>query len=133
MKEVRCQTGVLIIGAILLPLLICSCSHKTDRDRDSKLDDAVDTAALSVPTDSVVIEFAGVDSETVFHLLKSNRHVEYRSSVMGVFITAIDSIENGGGAYWIYSVNDSMPQVACDKYITKNGDVVKWLFRKAAQ
>ena len=45
-------------------------------------------------------------------------------------MTAIDSIENSAGAYWIYSVNDSVPQVACDKYVTKNGDVVKWHFQK---
>ena len=115
---------------ILSALLLCSCDSKTENESALKQSEAVDSTALSPPPDSVVIELAGADSQTVFGLLKDGHEVEYKSSVMGIFVTAIDSIENSAGSFWIYSVNDSVPQVACDKYVTKNGDVVKWHFRK---
>lgn len=113
-----------------MTFLLCSCGSKTENESDLKQSEAGNSTALSPPPDSVVIELAGADSQTVFDLLKDGHEVEYKSSVMGIFVTAIDSIENSAGAYWIYSVNDSVPQVASDKYVTKNGDVVKWRFRK---
>jgi hypothetical protein len=119
-----------LLAAVLSMFLLCSCDSKTENERDLRQSEAGDSTALSPPPDSVVIELVGADSQTVFDLLEDSHEVEYKSSVMGIFVTAIDSIENSTGAYWIYSVNDSMPQVACDKYVTKHGDVVKWHFRK---
>lgn len=124
---------VAIVWAILLPFLVSSCGTEVDNDTGLRQSDTGDSPALSAPVDSIVIELAGADSRTAFDLLKSNHQVEYKSSVMGVFVTAIDSIENSAGAYWLYSVNDSMPLVACDKYVTKSGDMVKWHFRKATR
>ena len=129
MKINHFQTTMLLV-TVLSTFLLCSCDSKTENESDLKQSEAGDSTALSTPPDSVVIELAGADSQTVFHLLRSNHQVEYKSSLMGVFITAIDSTENSGGAYWLYSVNDSMPQIACDKYVTQNSDVVKWHFRK---
>ena len=129
MKKSHCQTMALLV-AVLSTFLLSSCDSKTENERDLKQSEAGDSTALSPPPDSVVIELAGADSQTVFDLLEDSHEVEYKSSVMGIFVTAIDSIENTAGAYWIYSVNDSVLQVACDKYVTKNGDVVKWHFRK---
>ena len=129
MKINHLQTMALLV-AVLSTFVLCSCDSKTENESDLKQSEAGDSTALSPPPDSVIIEFAGADSQTVFDLLKDSHEVEYKSSVMGIFVTAIDLIENSAGAYWIYSVNDSVPQVACDKYVTKNGDVVKWHFRK---
>ena len=119
-----------LLVAVLLTFLLSSCDSKTEKESDLRQSEAVDSTTLSLPPDSVVIELAGVDSQTVFDLLKDDHEVEYKSSVMGIFVTTVDSIENSTDAYWIYSVNDSVPQVACDKYVTKNGDVVKWHFQK---
>ena len=44
--------------------------------------------------------------------------------------TAIDSVENDLTAYWIYSVNDSTPGVASDKYLVSPGDTVRWHLRR---
>ncbi len=129
MKINHFQTMALLV-AVLSTFLLCSCGSKTENENDLKQSEAGDSTALSPPPDSVVIELAGADSQTVFDLLKDGHEVEYKSSVMGIFVTAIDSIENSARAYWIYSVNDSVPQVASDKYVTKNGDVVKWHFQK---
>lgn len=83
--------------------------------------------------DSLIIELTGVEAQTVFDQLKSSHQVEYHSTALGMFVTAIDSIENNSGVYWVYSVNDSMPDIASNRYVTKNGDAVKWHFRKVRQ
>ncbi|MFQ6007391.1 MAG: DUF4430 domain-containing protein [Candidatus Zixiibacteriota bacterium] len=133
MKKLQSRKAAEIIKTILIIFLACSCSQKADKNRDNLSGDSSDSTASIAKRDSVVIEVAGVDSQTVFDLLRNTHQVQYRSSAIGVFITAIDSIENSGGIYWVYSVNDSMPPVACDKFHTKNGDVVKWHFRKSRQ
>jgi hypothetical protein len=80
--------------------------------------------------DSVTVALSGVDSVSVFDLLKRNHAVDYRSTMAGVFVTGIDSVENSQQAYWIYTVNDTSPQVAADKMLTHDGDRVVWHFRK---
>ncbi|MBU0983463.1 MAG: DUF4430 domain-containing protein, partial [candidate division Zixibacteria bacterium] len=32
--------------------------------------------------------------------------------------------------FWVYSVNDTMAQTACDKYVTSTGDRIVWHYRK---
>ena len=85
---------------------------------------------LGEEADSLLIELSGMDSFSVLDILRENHDVEFTSSAMGAFIKAIDSIENGDGYFWLYSVNDSMAQVACDRYLTDSQDVIKWYFRK---
>ena len=104
-------------------LLLDGCGHKKEKATADK-DTAVEVK------DSLVIELEGVDSVSVFDILKEKHQVEYKSSLQGVFVTAIDSISAGDGYFWIYTVNDKPAQVACDIYITRNGDKIKWLFRK---
>ncbi|MCP4686083.1 MAG: DUF4430 domain-containing protein [bacterium] len=52
---------------------------------------------------------------------------------MGAFVKAIDSVENAGGYFWLYSVNDSAGKVAADKYLTSDGDVVEWHYRSIGE
>jgi len=114
-----------IVFAFMLTLQTCGgCDQTAERDNPDLLDLACDYV------DSVVIELAGVDSMTVFDLLKAEHQVEYRSSMAGTFVTAINSVESGSDYFWIYSVNDSTPSIACDKLVTSDGDRVKWHFRR---
>ncbi len=115
--------------AVGLLLTLAGCGQQAE-DQSQQKSSSVEDIPRGTYVDSVVIELAGIDSQTVFDLLKDGHEVAYKSSAMGVFVTAIDSIENSASAYWIYSVNDSVPQVACDKYVTKSGDVVKWHFQE---
>lgn len=132
MKTNRFQILTLLL-AISSMFVLCSCGSKTEKESDPRQGEAGDSTALSLHADSIVIEFAGVDSQTVFDLLKDSHQVEYKPSALGVFVTAIDSIENSANACWIYSVNDSIPPVACDRYVTRNGDLVRWHLRKSRQ
>jgi hypothetical protein len=82
--------------------------------------------------DSVVIVLPGEDSVSAFALLRRDHEVVFRSSVMGKFVTAVDSLESSSGAFWVYTVNDTSPAVACDRFFTADGDTVRWHFRKSS-
>lgn len=80
--------------------------------------------------DSLMVELTATNSVTPLDLLLERHQVEHRSSLIGSFVTTIDSVENSSAAYWVYSVNDTTPKVACDKMTLKPGDVLKWHYRK---
>ncbi len=117
--------------SILLIVSLVSCSEKQETAIDQP--SSADSAAKPSHVDSITVELTGVDSMSVFDLLRENHQVDVKSSAMGVFVQAIDSITNSDDAYWMYSVNDSMGQVASDKYITADGDLVRWHFRKFSE
>jgi hypothetical protein len=83
--------------------------------------------------DSIVIELAGKDSVSVFDLLRGSHAVCFQSTMGGVFVKQIDSVKSSTSAFWIYSVNDSMPKVAADRLLTRTGDRVKWHLRKMGE
>jgi hypothetical protein len=113
---------VVITGSILL--LSCSGSDDTAEQTDT---DYADELAYH---DSVVFEFEGVDSMSVFDLIQAGHELEYQSTISGKFVTEIDDLEVGSEYFWLFTVNDSVPSVACDEYITSDGDRVKWHYRK---
>lgn len=110
------------VSAIVMSLLACAGENQTAQQAD--------TDATAPRSDSLVIELDGIDSVTVLDLLLATHEVNHRPSVAGAFVTSIDLIENGSDWFWVYSVNDTMARVACDKYVTSNGDRVKWHFRR---
>ncbi|MBI5266078.1 MAG: DUF4430 domain-containing protein [candidate division Zixibacteria bacterium] len=118
---------------LLLVALACQsgvgCSGRADKAKQDAPGSA-DTAQTPASRDSIVIELAGKDSVSVFDLLRESYAVCYQSTVGGVFVKQIDSAKSGTSVFWIYSVNDSMPNVAADRFITHTGDRVKWYFRK---
>jgi len=114
-----------LLLSLIAGVLAVSCIQKRE---SAKVDTDIDTT-VTVKGDRLAIEMVGVDSMSVFDLLIQNHQVDFQGSPLGVFVKAIDSIENGGGYFWLYSVNDSMAQVSCDKYMTSNGDRIKWHFR----
>lgn len=105
------------------------CSSRSDKAKQAAPSPA-DTAQTPASRDSIVIELAGKDSVSVFDLLRESHAVCYQSTVGGVFVKQIDSAKSGTSVFWIYSVNDTMPNVAADRCITHAGDRVKWYFRK---
>ncbi|MCP4684560.1 MAG: DUF4430 domain-containing protein, partial [bacterium] len=100
-------------GLFLLPLMLTltflACSEQADSTADNKT--AVDSAAIAAPIDSLVITLVGVDSVSVLNLLQTHHTVDIQESSMGAFVKAIDSVENAGGYFWLYSVNDSAGKV----------------------
>ena len=119
---------VLAVIGLIAMLTFTTCGNQAKQT--AKNTSSTDTTLVTEPQDSVVIDLTGEDSVSVFELLRRNHNVDYKSTTMGVFISGIDGLKNGSGVYWIYSVNDTTPQVASDRVLTKSGDRVQWHFRK---
>ncbi|MBN2225768.1 MAG: DUF4430 domain-containing protein [candidate division Zixibacteria bacterium] len=115
-----CNTMLLI--ALVVSVLMISCGKQQDAKTPS-----TETPAY---IDSLTIELAGVDGKTVLEITRDSVSVEYTESAMGAFVNAVDSVANDGGYWWVYTINDSIAQVACDKYITTDGDKITWYYRK---
>ena len=113
----------LIVLAMMGLLSFFACGGDQDAERSAMtLSDDV--------SDSLTIILGGRDSLSVLSLLEEAHQVETKASAMGLFVTCIDSLENTMHAYWLFSVNDTMPQVSCDKMVTRHGDRVVWHYRK---
>ncbi len=119
----RVSGFVFLVPAILL--LIAACGEKNE----NKTETLTKKSEPAAP-DSLAITVYGADGKSILELTKEDHAVDYVESSMGAFVKGIDSVESGGGYNWFISVNDSMIQVASDKYITKDGDTVRWHFRK---
>jgi len=109
-------------GILILTVLLSACG-KSEKS-------GAQTSGNDKPVDSLVIVIKGQEGRSVLDLTLDSHKVDYISSVNGSFVNAIDSIEVTTRFGWMYSVNDSMGQVASDKYITHDGDVIKWHYRK---
>jgi hypothetical protein len=114
--------SLLKLAIIILVMISAGCSRKKE-ESDRKQD-------LSKPVDSVVIVLEGQTGKSVFEITSEKHHVEFLDSPAGAFVYMIDSLETGSRYGWMYSVNDSMGQVASDRYITDDTDVIKWHYRK---
>ena len=116
-----------VLTLLLITAALIACGGQTD---DSSSD--ADTSAPASASDSLVITLVGEDSVSVLQLLQRDHEVDLKSSVMGVFVTAIDSLETAPSVFWVYTVNDTSPKVACDRMLTRDGDMVRWHFRKSS-
>ena len=114
--------------ALVGVLLLLSCGGQQSDKTDSG--NKMNTVSESAGSDSLAIVLAGEDSVSVFDLLKRSHRVDSWSTAVGVFVNGIDSMTNGPRVFWIYSVNDSLPDIASDRKITKAGDKVVWHFRR---
>lgn len=104
----------------LVTLLVIGCDESAQIETDSS------------GRDSLVVEMTATDSITPLQLLLDQHQVDYRSSIMGAFVTSVDSVENSSTAFWIYTVNDTTPKVACDKMALGAGDRLRWHYRRVS-
>lgn len=106
-----------------LALFLTTCSSQ--KNSEETTDSVADTASVFAR-----IELVGRDSVSVFELLQESHEVDYQESSMGVFVTGIDSVQAEDGAYWLYSINDTIAQVGCDQAVTRTGDQIVWELTK---
>ncbi|UCD63901.1 MAG: DUF4430 domain-containing protein [Candidatus Zixiibacteriota bacterium] len=118
-----------LVLTLVLSSVFLSCGSGTD-DLAEADDPGRDSAATVAFHDSLIIEMTGRDSLSVLDILMAEHQVDYFSTAAGVFVTAIDSIGGASRLFWVYSVNDTMAQVASDRYITRSGDRIKWHLRR---
>ncbi len=116
----RLQEAIYFVAVTVTFILLISCG---DRKDDSRND-------AEPAVDSLVVEIRGSSGRTVLEATLENHELEVVNSAQGVFVRAIDGTATGNGFFWLFSVNDSMAAVSADKYITNDGDVVKWHYRR---
>ncbi len=116
----------------LVILTVCammiSGGRKDDAD-NKRVPDTQNKAELADAADSLVLEMDGIDSLSVLDVLQKSHAVRHMTSLKGAYVTRIDDIPNREGYFWVYSVNGEMGAVACDKYLTKKGDKIRWHYR----
>lgn len=69
--------------------------------------------------------------ETAFDALKRVATVDYEMKAPSVFITKINGVSQNENHYWMYFVNEKMPQVGCDYYYPVSGDVIKFRYTES--
>jgi hypothetical protein len=119
---------ILVLAAGTAILAATGCGKKETAAKDAAKPDSVTVANTE---DSVTIDLSGIDSVSPFALLQRRHVVDFKKTAMGVFVRGIDSIMAGPGTFWLYSVNDTMPEIAADRMLTRTGDKVVWHLRKA--
>ncbi|MBD3401878.1 DUF4430 domain-containing protein [candidate division GN15 bacterium] len=115
------QSRACLIAGLLVVLLIVFTSAISCGRRKTEGD----------PKDIATIELTGRDSTTVFELLNEAHEVQFKQSSLGTFVTGIDTLEVTPETFWVYTVNDSMPDVGADRCTTQAGDRVVWHLREA--
>lgn len=118
----RNRYNIFILVVLLIPVIICCTGKSSTREKSGA--DRADSP------DSLIITLAGQTGQSVFEITRAVHKVDFLDSPAGVFVKAIDSLESGYYYGWIYSVNDTVGRIASDRFITKDGDLIKWHFRK---
>jgi hypothetical protein len=121
--------SLLLAFGLTAAALSMNCGKQAEQS-SGKAKTTRDTVLAAETPDSVTINLTGEDSVSVFALLRRDHKVDYKSTAMGVFVTGIDSLKTGSGYFWVYTVNDTTPPVACNRVLTRNGDSVQWHYRK---
>ena len=107
--EMRVVTAFILGIAVIMCI---SCSGDKNGDEEIK-----------------TIVLSGEEGKTVFDILSANHEVEYTESEMGIFINAIDGIENSGGHFWVYSINAEPGKIACNQAVVSDGDKIEWKYK----
>ncbi len=131
LKRVTFRLGILAAIAVVFWISVSGCQSDPKRQTSIQADstDIGEAKTTGTAKDSVTIEMVATDSTTAFEILRREHYVAYKSSAMGVFVTAIDSIVSTSDRFWLCSVNDSMLQVAADRRQVLPGDTVRWHLR----
>ncbi|MEW5794941.1 MAG: DUF4430 domain-containing protein [Candidatus Zixiibacteriota bacterium] len=116
-----------VISILTFLAIITGCGR--GQQAENRLSDTA-ASAQPAPQDSLVIDLVGIDSTTVLDLLLAKHRVDYRVTAGGAFVVAIGDAKNSAEYFWLYSVNDTMARVACDQYLTRTNDRVRWHYRK---
>ena len=116
-------------------------SNSNSSSNSSDFDEATGNATVIIDTGG----FGGsyytcsvklMNGFTVYNALGSTGfEINSRETQYGTYVTSINGLaegSHGGESGWKYSVNGSEPNVACSKYVLKDGDVVKWKFVTSA-
>jgi len=75
-----------------------------------------------------IVSYDGVNGKNALEILKSTADIRTEETVIGVFVTKINGIENDNEHYWMFYVNNELANVSADQYQTNDTDKVQWRY-----
>ena len=125
--------GVFLLGLLATPAaLVAADASGKEASKISVKVTVVSDTGKTLKNKTVKVK-AG---STVFDVTKTvvgKKNYTYENGTWGVWFTSLYGIENGKyGGYdgWMYTVNNSVPDVGCAEYTLKKGDKIKWYYSK---
>lgn len=143
-KQPSLKPPVIIIASLALvltvSLLIWGLRANNNRDNPVPANQTNEAAsyhyeiAITQPDQHQLFQIESEQPLTAFAALQKTAEqytipVEFQTSDMGVFVTAIAGTVNGtDGRYWVYEINDQKVPVAADAYTLQADDRLVWKF-----
>lgn len=113
------QVSIGLVFVALTAFGLAGCNWRTNPFHKAV---ATQTAVVQ----SSVIEYEGKSGQTAYDLLKVGNEVQADTSSLGVMVKSINGLTQTDKEFWTYTVNGVMAEVGADKYVTKDGDKVRW-------
>jgi hypothetical protein len=141
MKKRNFTLPILIIAAILFFVWRYSTREallgiSTESNISPTLPSTQNIAEVSlVDEDTIIVKdsLAINQTTTAFDLLKNlteknNINLQTKQYDFGTFVQAVGDKESTAKKAWIYFINGQSGQVAADKYVVKEGDIIEWKY-----
>lgn len=109
---------VVIVLVGLFGFLVDNRNHNVAKERNEKI------------AGTQVIKYDGVDGKNALEILKKSANIRTEETVIGVFVSKINDVENDNQHYWMFYVNGDLANVSADQYQTKNTDKIEWRYEK---
>jgi hypothetical protein len=119
MKSIK-NNNKWILGVVIIILIISIFSYK----------DLQHYVRVKKTKNNQEVHYLGENGKNVFELLQKSHDVEYSKTDLGIFIVSIDNLKSTGTNYWIYYIDGKMSNIAADKYVTKNNQIITWKYEK---
>lgn len=77
--------------------------------------------------DPTKLSYSCDSGESAFDALKKHiSKVDSRKTQSGEFVISINGVDQGGGKYWIYSIDGKEATVSADTYICQGSERIDW-------
>lgn len=111
----------------------------SDDDDDDYKDDEVNDPLSYVENITLIVDYNDgkidrwddfnlSDETTAFDATMKWCDVDYTDYGWGIFVKAINNVENKYPNYWFYGVNGEIAPVGCSAYNLQHGDTVNWVY-----
>ena len=67
--------------------------------------------------------------KNVYDVLTETANVESSDSSFGKMVTAINGKEQGGGKFWLYSIDNVEASVSASTYICQGSEQIRWVLK----
>ncbi len=113
---------LIVIG--ILSFIFILVKNKSSEESNEALGRKVE----AIPTASVTEKFSYIceKEKSAYEVLAAKAQVEANDSSFGKMVTSINGVKQGGGKYWLYSVDEKEATVGASSYLCLGGENINW-------